>query len=91
MTSDRDLDRTRRRHLGHGMAPYRSQLEGLAPVLNAAILAAAGPQTRKIVDIGCGAGATSLASAEALPDGQVIGIDLSDADCSGEPPRRIPE
>ncbi len=51
--------------------------EGLAPVLNAAILAAAGPQTRTIVDIGCGAGATSLASAEALPDGQVIGIDLS--------------
>jgi SAM-dependent methyltransferase len=51
--------------------------EGLAPVLNAAILAAAGPQTRTIVDIGCGAGATSLASAQALPDGQVIGIDLS--------------
>jgi SAM-dependent methyltransferase len=51
--------------------------EGLAPVLNAAILAAAGPQSRTIVDIGCGAGATSLASAQALPDGQVIGIDLS--------------
>ncbi len=51
--------------------------ERLAPVLNAAILAAAGPQTRTIVDIGCGAGATSLASAQALPDGQVIGIDLS--------------
>jgi len=51
--------------------------EGLAPVLNAAILAAAGPQIRNIVDIGCGAGATSLASAQALPDGQVIGIDLS--------------
>ena len=51
--------------------------EGLAPVLNAAILAAAGPQTRKIVDIGWGAGATSLASAQALPDRQVIGIDLS--------------
>lgn len=50
--------------------------EGLAPVLNAAILAAAGPQTRTIVDIGCGAGATSLASAQALLDGQVIGIDL---------------
>ncbi len=51
--------------------------ERLAPVLNAAILAAAGPQTRTIVDIGCGAGTTSLASAQALPDGQVIGIDLS--------------
>ena len=51
--------------------------EGLAPVLNAAILAAAGPQSRTVVDIGCGAGATSLASAQALPDGQVIGIDLS--------------
>ena len=51
--------------------------EGLAPVLNAAILAAAGPQTRTIVDIGCGAGATSLSSAQALPDGRVVGIDLS--------------
>ncbi len=49
----------------------------LTPHLNAAILAAATPQTRKIIDIGCGAGATSLATAQALPNAQITGIDLS--------------
>ncbi|TCP98781.1 methyltransferase family protein [Sphingomonas sp. PP-F2F-A104-K0414] len=49
----------------------------LTPHLNAAILAAATPKTRKIIDIGCGAGATSLATAQALPNATVTGIDLS--------------
>ena len=49
----------------------------LTPHLNAAILSAATPQTRKIIDIGCGAGATSLATAQALPNAQITGIDLS--------------
>lgn len=49
----------------------------LTPHLNAAILAAATPQTRKIIDIGCGAGATSLATAQALPAATMTGIDLS--------------
>ncbi|MES2420685.1 MAG: class I SAM-dependent methyltransferase [Pseudomonadota bacterium] len=49
----------------------------LTPHLNAAILAAATPQTRKIIDIGCGAGATSLATAQAVPNATVTGIDLS--------------
>ncbi|MCK8457240.1 MULTISPECIES: class I SAM-dependent methyltransferase [Sphingomonas] len=49
----------------------------LTPHLNAAILAATAPQTRKIIDIGCGAGATSLATAQAVPDATVTGIDLS--------------
>ncbi|MEG3161050.1 class I SAM-dependent methyltransferase [Sphingomonas sp. LB2R24] len=49
----------------------------LTPHLNAAILAAAAPQIRKIIDIGCGAGATSLATAQALPNATVTGIDLS--------------
>lgn len=49
----------------------------LSPHLNAAILSAATPQTRKIIDIGCGAGATSLATAQALPNATVTGIDLS--------------
>ena len=49
----------------------------LTPHLNAAILAAAAPQTRKIIDIGCGAGATTLATAQALPNATVTGIDLS--------------
>ncbi|MBC3942853.1 trans-aconitate 2-methyltransferase [Sphingomonas albertensis] len=48
----------------------------LTPHLNAAILAAT-PQTRKIIDIGCGAGATTLALAQALPNATVTGIDLS--------------
>lgn len=51
---------------------------GLAPHLNAAILAAAAPGIG-IVDIGCGAGATSIAVADALPDACVTGIDLSPA------------
>ena len=49
----------------------------LTPHLNAAILAAATPRTRKVIDIGCGAGATSLATAQALPNAQITGIDLS--------------
>ncbi len=49
----------------------------LTPHLNAAILAAATPQTGRIIDIGCGAGATSLAAAQALPTAHVTGIDLS--------------
>jgi len=49
----------------------------LTPHLNAAILSAATPQTQKIIDIGCGAGATSLATAQALPNAQITGIDLS--------------
>ncbi len=49
----------------------------LTPHLNAAILSAASPQTRKIIDIGCGAGATTLATAQALPTAQITGIDLS--------------
>ena len=49
----------------------------LTPHLNAAILAATSPETSKIIDIGCGAGATSLATAQALPSATVTGIDLS--------------
>ncbi|RXD03892.1 class I SAM-dependent methyltransferase [Sphingomonas sp. UV9] len=49
----------------------------LAPHLNAAILAAAPSETRTIIDIGCGAGATSIATAQALPGAQITGIDLS--------------
>ena len=49
----------------------------LTPHLNAAILATTTPRTLKIVDIGCGAGATSLATAQALPNAQITGIDLS--------------
>lgn len=48
----------------------------LSAHLNAAILAAA-PRAGLAVDIGCGAGGTSIALAAARPDLSVIGIDLS--------------
>jgi SAM-dependent methyltransferase len=51
----------------------------LAP-LNPALLAHALPfEGRRILDIGCGAGATSFAFAAALPDAEITGLDLSDA------------
>lgn len=50
----------------------------LAPYLNAAALAAAIEiEAHTIVDIGCGAGATSLALAAALPAADITGIDIS--------------
>lgn len=49
----------------------------LTPHLNAAILTAAITKTARIIDIGCGAGATTLATAQALPTATVTGIDLS--------------
>lgn len=50
---------------------------GLAPSLNSAIRAAAPAGAIKALDIGCGAGITSMAFADARPDAQVIGIDIS--------------
>ena len=51
---------------------------GLAPQLNAAAIAAVeGHAAPRILDIGCGAGATSLALAAALPDAVVTGVDIS--------------
>ncbi|HST36558.1 MAG TPA: methyltransferase domain-containing protein [Allosphingosinicella sp.] len=48
--------------------------------LNDALVARALPfAPRRILDIGCGAGATSLALAGALPEATVTGLDLSDA------------
>lgn len=49
----------------------------LSPHLDAAILAAA-PETGLAVDIGCGAGGTSIALATARPRLSVVGIDLSE-------------
>lgn len=51
----------------------------LAP-LNDALLARAAPvHGLRILDVGCGAGATSFAFADAAPDAKVTGLDLSEA------------
>lgn len=50
---------------------------GLVPVLDAAILAAAPTGRGRAVDLGCGAGQTSIALAAARPDLSVIGVDAS--------------
>lgn len=52
---------------------------GLAPRLNAAIFAAAPSGAFKAIDIGCGAGDTSLALARARPDAAITGVDISPA------------
>jgi len=51
----------------------------LSPILNAAILAAAPAHAGTALDIGCGAGGTSLALAVERPDLAITGIDLSPA------------
>ena len=45
--------------------------------LDAAILAVASDRPFRAFDIGCGAGGTSLALAEARPDATILGVDLS--------------
>lgn len=52
--------------------------DGLSERLNAAILAAA-PATGRAVDLGCGAGGTSISLAKARPDLAVTGLDISPA------------
>lgn len=51
----------------------------LAPVNAALVARALRFAPAHILDIGCGAGATSLALADALPDAAITGVDLSDA------------
>lgn len=50
----------------------------LAEALDAAIAARAPQGPFRAIDIGCGAGATSIALAAARPDATIIGIDISD-------------
>ena len=60
-------------------AEWRRTDRTLAP-LNEALLARALPfEGRRILDVGCGAGATSFAFADALPGAEVTGLDLSAA------------
>ena len=53
-------------------------LADLSRHLDAAIAAAAPAGRFRAFDIGCGAGATSLALAKARPDAEIIAVDLSD-------------
>jgi SAM-dependent methyltransferase len=53
--------------------------DAMTPHLDAAILAVA-PERGKAIDVGCGAGATSIALARARPNLHVTGIDLSSAE-----------
>jgi SAM-dependent methyltransferase len=61
---------------------WRRTDRSLAPVNDALVAAAAAEAARfarpRILDVGCGAGATSLALADALPDAEITGIDLSE-------------
>jgi SAM-dependent methyltransferase len=50
-----------------------------AALVEAAVARAAGLPAPRILDIGCGAGATSLSLAHRLPGASITGIDLSDA------------
>lgn len=51
----------------------------LSPSLDAAILAAAPGGPFRALDVGCGAGGTSLSLATARPDAAILGVDLSPA------------
>jgi len=54
-------------------------LSGLAAKLNSAIAAAAPPGPFLALDVGCGAGSTSMALAEARADASIVACDLSPA------------
>ena len=56
---------------------WRRTDRSLAPVNRALVAEAATDAPDRILDIGCGAGATSLALAAALPAARITGIDIS--------------
>ena len=58
---------------------WRRTDRSLGPVNRALVERASAFAPATILDIGCGAGATSLALAKALPGATITGIDLSDA------------
>lgn len=63
-------------------AEWRRTDRGLADLsrhLDAAIVGLAPPDTFRALDIGCGAGGTSLALATTRSDAHIVGVDLSEA------------
>ncbi|MCA0942940.1 methyltransferase domain-containing protein [Yangia mangrovi] len=64
---------------GLNWVTLREELDTLHADLSELVLAAAAPRPgERVIDLGCGAGATTLALAEAVgPDGHVTGLDVS--------------
>jgi SAM-dependent methyltransferase len=63
----------------------------LGPLGRAAMWALAPRTGEQVLDLGCGAGTTTLALAEAVgPDGRVVGLDLSEAFIAAAQRREAP-
>jgi len=62
---------------GHWVDNQERYDEMLAPFGAWVLAAAALTGAERVLDVGCGCGATTLGAARAVPDGQAIGIDLS--------------
>jgi SAM-dependent methyltransferase len=62
------------------MAEYEAQYDALAARYDPRLLGAARLQPAdRVLDVGCGAGVSTLAAARAVPSGTVVGVDLSAA------------
>ena len=62
----------------HWVERQQSQDIVLGPILQAALERAQLRQGERVVDIGCGTGASSIALAERIgPSGEVLGVDVS--------------
>lgn len=64
---------------GRKWAEDQVQMDRMMQAMTDTVVAAAVPQAgESVIDVGCGAGATSLAFADAVgPDGSVLGVDIS--------------
>ena len=67
--------------VGQTWALFQESLDNMLRDVSERVLAVAGPANGEcVLDLGCGAGATSLAFAPAvLPDGSILGVDISRA------------
>src|SRR5689334_21205535 len=65
---------------GERWVAHQARLDAIAAVFGQAAIEAAAPATgERVLDVGCGAGASSLALAARVgPTGQVLGVDISE-------------